>query len=289
MTYLKPTEMNTTLAKRLKAIFDRSRDHRYTAAKAAKKLKPAGLSGAGDPGGDHVDSDAPPKGVLGKDDEYAQRGSDYIRSKNGRGVYRNFSHPHLEQIRDMVRQVAEFPGGPVQNFSPKAKDENGKPVGQSVPYVWEAHHILPGSAFYYETASGPCFTYQQLRLLLQTDYNLNHGHNIIMLPKESWAVPVHTLLQHPGDHPQYTQRVMERLKEISKDIQAKIDKGEPHKDVVLDLFEQLKELEEEFWDFIVGLSEVVVAAVTSGQTYVHDHVRFAPEKGKSTYDYGALF
>lgn len=53
--------------------------------------------------------------------------------------------------------------------------------------------------------------------------------------------------------------------------------------------ERLKDLEEEYWDYIVNLSRIVVAEVTAGRTYVHDHVRYAPAEGTSTYDNGALF
>ena len=39
------------------------------------------------------------------------------------------------------------------------------------------------------------------RLLLQTEYDINHSHNIIMLPRISKGVPVHALIQHARDHP----------------------------------------------------------------------------------------
>ena len=151
--------------------------------------------------------------------------------------------------------------------------------------------MLPGSAFYYETANGPSFTFQQLRLLLQTDYNINHGHNIIMLPDQAWAVPVHALLQHPGDHPNYTQTIMREMKVISKKLQAKIDSKKDHKGLVEDIFEKLKELEEKYWDFLVALSRAVVESVTAGKEYKHDLVRYAPKdkKAKSRYEWGSLY
>src|SRR6185503_6446963 len=113
-----------------------------------------------------------------------------------------------EHIRDLVRKTAEFPGGPPENFDPSAKSPLGGSAGQKWPYAWEAHHMLPGSSFYYmmkvNGQDRAPYTYQQMRLILVSDYNINHGHNIINLPDESWAVPVHALIQHPGDHPQYT-------------------------------------------------------------------------------------
>ncbi|WP_205522762.1 AHH domain-containing protein [Myxococcus eversor] len=290
MSNLSANEMNTALSQRLLAIFERSRDRKYAAAKEAKKKKPEPAEESADDA-DHVDSNAPPRGVLGKDNHYAQNGSNYIGSLDGRGVYRMFDHPHLDEIRDMVRETAEFPGGPPENFNPGAKDKEKKPALQKYPYAWEAHHILPGSAFYYELKSGPAFTYQQLRLILQSEYNLNHGHNIIMLPDQAWAVPVHALLQHPGDHPNYTQQVMRDMRVIAKKIQEKIDANSDHKLLVVDIFTKLKNLEDDYWKMLVKLSRAVVAAVTQGKEYIHPLVRYAPKdlKAKSRYEWGSLY
>ncbi|QQR44623.1 AHH domain-containing protein [Myxococcus xanthus] len=290
MSNLSASEMNTELAQRLLSIFERSRDRKYTAAKAAKKKKPKPAASAADDA-DHVDDSAAPRGVLGKDSDYAQNGSDHIASLDGRDVYRVFDHSYLDEIRDLVKQTAEFPGGPPENFNPRAKDKDKKPALQKYPYAWEAHHILPGSAFYYELKDGPAFTYRQLRLILQSDYNLNHGHNIIMLPDQAWAVPVHALLQHPGDHPIYTHEVMLDLKVISQKLQKEIDAQKDHAALVTSIFEQLKDLEEKYWDLLVGLSRAVVESITAGTQYVHEFVRYAPKdkKAKSRYEWGSLY
>ncbi|NTX38170.1 AHH domain-containing protein [Myxococcus sp. CA033] len=290
MSNLSANEMNTALSQRLLSIFERSRDRKYAAAKEAKKKKPKPAEESADDA-DHVDSNAQPRGVLGKDGYYAQNGSDYIASLDGRGVYRVFDHSYLDEIRDLVRQTAEFPGGPPENFNPRAKDKEKKPALQKYPYAWEAHHILPGSAFYYELKDGPAFTYKQLRLILQSEYNLNHGHNIIMLPDQAWAVPVHALLQHPGDHPIYTQQVIRDMKVIAKDIQEKINSNQDHKALVMDIFTQLKDLEEDYWDLLVDLSRAVVASVTAGKEYKHDLVRYTPKgkQAKSRYEWGSLY
>ncbi|ATB44489.1 AHH domain-containing protein [Corallococcus macrosporus] len=290
MSNLSASEMNTELAQRLLGIFERSRDRKYTAAKAAKKKKPKPKDSAADDA-DHVDDSAAPRGVLGKDSDYAQNGSDYIASLDGREVYRVFDHSYLDEIRDLVKQTAEFPGGPPENFNPRAKDKDKKPALQKYPYAWEAHHILPGSAFYYELKDGPAFTYRQLRLILQSDYNLNHGHNIIMLPDQAWAVPVHALLQHPGDHPNYTQQVMEDMKAIAQKLQKAIDSQKDHTALVEDVFAQLHKLENKYWKLLVALSRAVVASVTAGKEYKHPLIRFAPKdkKAKSRYEWGALY
>jgi hypothetical protein len=110
-----------------------------------------------------------------------------------------------------------------------------------------------------------------------------------MLPDEAWTVPIHALIQHPGDHPNYTQLVMKELQKIARKLQSKIDQKGPHKALVEDVFNQLKELEDYLWDYLVGLSRDLVDAITEGQEFVHPHVRYAPEQGTSSYEWGALY
>lgn len=281
---------NTELARRLNAIFKRSlvrKDAARAAAREeAKKSKPKkGKKKAAEPPDEHLDPNAPLNGVLAKGDNYARRGYTYLKAQDGRGVYRNFSHAHLEEIRDMVKERAEFPEGPKENFNPT--------YNQEYPYDWAAHHMLPGSAFYYEMKDGkPAFTYKQLRLLLMSDYNINHGHNIINLPTEDWAVPVHSLICHPSDHETYTLRVMDEMRKVSKRLQSVIDSGEPHGNLPESAFEALKKLEEQFWNFLVKLSRALVAAKVAGVKYVgpgSEHVRYANKDGVTHYEWGSLW
>lgn len=274
------TVTNTALSQRLKAIFDQglerkeaAREKRKEEAKAAKKK-----SKKSEPAAEHMDTNAPLKGVLGKGDNYARRGYTYLKAKNGRGVYQNFDFPHLSEIREMVEKIAKFPDGPKENFNPT--------YTQGHPYSWRAHHMLPGSAFYYELDGKPVFSFKQLRIILQTDYNINHGHNLILLPFEDWACPVHTLLCHPSDHEQYTIKIVKDLKVIADDIQKKIDEGADHEDLKADVFEQLKNAEEDAWKFIVKLSRVAVPMACKDLQFQHPSVKWQTEDKK--YDFPAL-
>jgi len=284
-----PTVTNTELSQRLLAIFDVSLSRRSKARtkanreakkqqKKASKNKKQGAAQAEEDKGPHVDANAPLRGVLGKGDGYAKRGWEYIKSKDGRGVYRNFDYPHLDEIRDLVRKHAEFPGGPKENF-----DDDFK---QGYPYKWQAHHMLPGSAFYQELNGKPVFSFLQLRLILQCDYNINHGHNIIFLPEETWASPVHTLIRHLGDHEAYTQMVMTSLKSVADEIQKKIDAAQPHDAIKVDLFEQLKRVEERFWRVIVSLSRVSVTSACKGIKFTHELIKW--ESGKKPLEFPNL-
>ncbi|NOJ79312.1 AHH domain-containing protein [Myxococcus xanthus] len=278
---------NTEMARRLNGIYKRNLARKESARAAvkeeAKKSKPKKKAEPAPDG--HLDPNAPLNGVLAKGDNYARRGYTYLKAQDGRGVYRNFDHAHLSEVRDMVKERAEFPGGPKENFNPTYTQQH--------PYAWEAHHMLPGSAFYYMMKDGkPAFTYKQIRLLLMSEYNINHGHNIINLPAEDWAVPVHSLICHPSDHESYTMRVMDEMRKVAKRLQDVIDSGEPHGDLPESAFAALKKLEEQFWNFLVRLSRQVVAAKVAGVRYVGagaEHVRYANKDGSAHYEWGSLW
>jgi hypothetical protein len=276
-------KLNTELARKLNAIF-KNRIRRKVEERQQVKKKKREDSAAPSPDG-HIDPNAPMKGVLAKGDNYARRGYTYLKEKDGRGVYRNFNHLHLDEIRGMVKELAEFPGGPKENFNPSYTQQH--------PYAWEAHHMLPGSAFYYTMKDGkPAFTYQQLRLIQMSDYNINHGHNLIMLPAEDWAVPVHSLICHPSDHEAYTRRVMVEMRRISGRLQKIIERVQDHGNLPDVCFEQLRELEEDFWEFIVELSRSVVQAKVAGVRYAGlgaEHVRYESRDRAVRYEWGSLW
>jgi hypothetical protein len=296
---------NHPLAKKLKKKLEQAAKTKHVKAQAAKKKKkkPKKKS-ASQP---HASSTDPLKGILAKDDKYAQNGHDYLEGDAGRHtVYLNFDlkYARLSGLPDDVLQAFKFPSAAnPQNFNPSAKDiapvakgKKPKPAGQAYPYVWEAHHILPGSAFYYHTPINdpdeeptPCFTPAQRRLILQSDYNLNHGHNIIFLPDECWAVPIHSLLQHPGDHPVYTQLVMKGMKEISERIEKL--KNKSHDEIKGALFKELQQLENRYWKFIVNLSKEVVTGLVAGLKIDRPWVTFQTKdkKNPTIYEWGALF
>lgn len=288
------TEINTELAQKLKKVLEAAKKRRFTPSPALKKhmRKKEGNAATKE----HVDSNARPKAVLGKNSIYQENGTRYLREHDGRGVYRNFSHEHLKKIRKLVRSVAEFPEGPPQNFDRKAPSAKGKASGAKWPYAWEAHHLIPGDVFTHMKAgtrgkSEPIFTPEQYKLLTKSEYDVNNGHNIIMLPAENWAVPIHVLLQHPSDHPEYTKMVLMQCQSISEKLQSHVAKNnKKHKEnLEKAIVQELHDLEEDLWDFIVSLSQRVVDAVIEGQEFDESEpVRFSKKDG-SPYQWGALY
>ena len=259
---LTPNEMNTPAAQRRKEWFKRVAKEKFAPSAPPEELKsPAKEKDQKAP---HADSRLPSVAVLAKGYRYAERGSVYLRAQNGRGVYLNVDEQYVKEEFGELNARFPDPAAP-QNFDPGARLlGTGKKAKQKYPYAWEAHHLLPGSAFYYETKQGPAFTQQQYEILLATDYNINRGHNIIMLPKQAPAVPVHKLIQHPSDHPEYTQLVMADLKTLSDDLQALIDQSSDHEAVKASLASELDRLEDSYWKVVVALGRDSVRVVSAG-------------------------
>ncbi|MCP3143121.1 AHH domain-containing protein [Pyxidicoccus xibeiensis] len=259
-------------------------------AKAKKKKKGAAKKPA------HASTLADLKGVLAKDAYYGQNCHDYLETDGGRNaLFKNFdvdfAHKHTG-VPKKVLEAFRFPNPDhVENFNPGAKDVGNpkKKAGQKYPYVWEAHHMLPGSAFYYEDDEGLCFENWQLTLILQSDYNLNHGHNMIPLADETWAVPIHKLPQHPGDHPIYTQLVMRKLRQVAKRLERARDKGAKHPDLKAEVFQKLRELEDESWDFLVDLGKTLTKALVASRRHTAPWVTYGTAKDPLKYEWGALY
>jgi hypothetical protein len=214
----------------------------------------------------HVTRGAPCKAVLAKKKGYAQAGSNHIRSLEGRGVYNVFTHltQFLAKEPDILAEMiayCSFPGEHKPNFDPGCKI-GSKKAGQKYPYPWEAHHMLPGSAFYYEKAPGqPCFTAEQYEILIQSEYDINEGTNVIMLPdKEDHTVFIHALLAHPSDHQNYTALVMDGMNDISTKISELEKSAKPHDEIVASFVKELKDLENRCWKLLVKLSRAIVLA-----------------------------
>jgi hypothetical protein len=250
----------------------------------------------------HATDQKPSEAILSKDPGgYAQRGHDFLlasasgvadRKKSPSAVYGTFDRAYLtEEMRALLRKHAAFPGpgGSAANFNPGARAK-GAQARQRYPYGWEAHHMLPASAFFHTDDAGkPAFTADQMDLLKQTPYDLNHGHNMIMLPKIPWAVPVHELLQHPSDHPVYTKRVIVWMQDLAISIEELQKTEKDHQKVVANFFERLKRLENDAWNHIVKISRSSVEAVVAGKAFHHENVLYKALTRKTEYDFGRLF
>ncbi|WP_163995438.1 AHH domain-containing protein [Pyxidicoccus caerfyrddinensis] len=248
----------------------------------------------------HMDKQQPVTSMLATGDYYQYRGprfvfqtaarkkiySDYGRSLfNTLGVFNGQSYkgckPPLYVWADETRwkQVATFP-----EAGDKFPGDAGvfyylSDVGQRRPYPWQAHHLLPESTFTEENSK---FTEEQMQVLDRSFYNINNGHNIMMLPSDDRYVPVHGLIAHSSSHPNYTFRVKLRMERLSTELEGvfkKARKAKEHLSMFKAVLKSLYQLEDEFWDFVIALSAASIAAALED---IHEE---AVEEHGGTFSY----
>lgn len=220
----------------------------------------------------HASDQAQYLAILAKGSNYRGNGATYIRS-NRAAKYSDFSHlgPTSFQADVASRASIAHPS----NF-------NTSLSGTSQPYHWRAHHLIPGEAFYTEDGSGkPVFDrWENFEILLQTPYDIDHGHNLLLLPRDAWAVPVHALLHHPHQHNGYTLDVMEGLKRIDSQIDTLRGQGQPHEEIVANVFSELKDLESNLWEDLLDESRLAVRGAAEGRRHDGPWCRWKNQSGR---------
>lgn len=112
-----------------------------------------------------------------------------------------------------------------------------------MPYPHQAHHIVPDQTF------DLAFTERQRKILRMVPYDLNHGENIILLPKEPKNSTVHRLVTHDGSHPIYTELVVSDMRSVKGQLtEAVCEEAKPPPISVLD---DLIALQSDYWKYIV--------------------------------------
>ncbi|HYO54398.1 AHH domain-containing protein [Archangium sp.] len=170
----------------------------------------------------------------------------------------------------------------------KKRDEGLYLTGSWLPYQWTAHHLIP-----HELLSEKELGETGYQLLQESGYDINNGHNGIITPACSWAVPMHCVIQHKGNHPAYSEFVLNELvgvkktlKTLASQVQAQKDNPPDHKTVTADVLDRLTKLEDRLWQRVLDLSHKVVPEALRGNQSQHPHVSFA--RGKSVFPFGVL-
>ncbi|MCY1040751.1 AHH domain-containing protein [Corallococcus sp. bb12-1] len=231
----------------------------------------------------HADPNQPETSLLTSGDHYSYRGprfifqdeprmkiyNDFNRSvfstasvlfylKNGRRVtdepplYVTASREKWMRVAAFPEQGSTFPGER-GNFS------NLSPNGQRHPYPWQAHHLIPQSVFFEKNSP---FDDDMMMVLKRSFYNINNGHNIIMLPADPKYSPVHRLSAHFSDHPAYTLQLKARMKEVAtalKKIFNEAKRTKKHLALFKAILKAFHTLEDEFWSFVIILSNAAAA------------------------------
>ncbi|MFP2907956.1 AHH domain-containing protein [Pyxidicoccus sp. 3LFB2] len=168
----------------------------------------------------------------------------------------------------------------------KTEKDNFYLTGSWYPYQWTAHHLIP-----HELVSEKNLGDMEYQLLQKSGYDVNNGHNGIIAPACSWAVPMHQLVQHKGNHNAYTQVVMRELASVKKSLttlakQAKQTPPKDHKTVLADVLNELTKKEQLLFERILTLSAAVVPEALKGTQTARPFISFA--RGKSLFPFGVL-
>lgn len=140
-------------------------------------------------------------------------------------------------------------GKTVQQRVPYYKFDYTKPNNpqnftiEHLPYLFQAHHILPVEVFYHKK-----WTAKHLKIVLQSKYNINNPENIIYLPQcegLTWTAHVHSLPDHSKGHKKYNSRVIKETKPVFDMVDKAIDEKdcEKKKDIREQIYNKLKQIE----------------------------------------------
>lgn len=161
-----------------------------------------------------------------------------------------------------------------ENFTPNAKI-NSKTAGNAYPYAWNGHHMIPCGAFYQgQKKDGmlkEIFNEDQYALLLMSDFNVNHGQNVIPLPsRHPFFQAVHDMVLHPSNHNNYTKMVQEKMKKVAKGLEELTDQAdEPHPEISVAIAEELSDFEDKLWKEFVKMGKEEVDAANASRKAEH--------------------
>lgn len=116
----------------------------------------------------------------------------------------------------------------------------------NVPYVHNYHHMVPWDAL------KKVFSDRELKLIQLSTYNLNHGINLIILPRTEKIGQVLRLPTHTDNHPEYTFEIEQLLMSVKMAVEAQSKTHRINKDNMGAIKDDLESIESDCWDKIVG-------------------------------------
>lgn len=134
------------------------------------------------------------------------------------------------------------------------------------PYSWTPHHLIPVEAMQKSAPNRP-FSDEALDFIVESFWELDNGHNLMLLPRSARSECAHhCLLAHVGSHPRYRAWTSARLGKLDKALKAALadirqqeaDKQKAHDKFIDILVDKLYQAEADFWE---KLKELGVANV----------------------------
>lgn len=136
------------------------------------------------------------------------------------------------------------------------------------PYAWTPHHLIP--AEHVSTGTPPAkrpFSDLSLEFIDLSFWELDNGHNLILLPRRSYECAYHCLPAHAGSHPQYSLLVFRELQlfdclltTVARELKEQ-DEGnqKEHADFLDVIVDSLYEAEDQLWNLLKRLGQAHVS------------------------------
>ena len=206
--------------------------------------------------GAHTVSTMPRIAALSRGGPYRRNGYFYVHAKDAR------RKAYDKSLRTLGQNLKKAGKGAIGGVTPGSEDHarlyvydatRAYPSGNRynfhasfMPYSNEAHHLVPIEAI----AGG--FNNDELEMLGKLPYNINHGENIIFLPKKKKDTPIHALPNHSGPHKQYNSLVKGDLSKLKGQLKAKTKKEcKPEDPPPIGVVDKLIKFQEKYWKFLV--------------------------------------
>ncbi|KFA92786.1 AHH domain-containing protein [Archangium violaceum] len=161
-------------------------------------------------------------------------------------------------------------------------------TGQHKPYRWTAHHLIPHELLQLKAGKKKQgLENDEYDLLIQSGYDINNGHNGIIIPGTDWGVPFHCIIRHCGNHAAYTTYAKELITDVISGLQALADEPPTdHKSALANVLQKLTDAEDELWLHVINLGKQHVPSALKGEKISAPQV--TQRKGKKTFSNFAI-
>jgi hypothetical protein len=117
------------------------------------------------------------------------------------------------------------------------------------PYNHDSHHMVPCEGL------AEAFEAEELLLLMEAEYNINRGENMIILPKKEKVGQALRLPVHYSNHTQYTEFVRAQLQSIKFVVGKEKQNHEITDDNKQKVREEIETLEPELREVLLALGQ----------------------------------
>jgi hypothetical protein len=218
----------------------------------------------------HLKSTRKKLASLARGGGYRANGYFYIKTRGRRAVYDKTAVELGNNLKAAKKKAVgsvtagSTAHGALYQYNSSRTSRSGKQynfLSGYMPYQNEAHHLLP-----VEAVPG-AFKGEKRRLLEKLPYNINHGQNIIFLPKRIGDATIHNLPQHSGSHPKYNTLVKTDLNTVASHLTAKqqqdCEEEDPPPIAVLN---EMIDLQNGYWDLLVKEGAVNINKLAERET-----------------------